>query len=192
MNTLLQRTRLVLAGASVMLGVAAFAPAANADECMIGEMRMFAGNFAPKNWALAEGQLLPISQNTALFSVLGTMYGGDGRTTFALPDMRGRAAIGAGQGVGLSLYQQGQKIGNESVTLNATHLPSHNHNVATATTRADLDTYSDGNTTIVTGPGSGTTLASSNVGGSAPVSVMQPSLAVPYIICTTGIFPSRN
>ncbi|WP_428742990.1 phage tail protein [Tenacibaculum sp.] len=93
----------------------------------IGEIVMFGGNFAPRGWAFCDGQLLPISQNTALFSILGTTYGGDGRTTFALPDLRGRAPIGPRQGPGLSDYRLGQRSGQETVTLNVTQIPSHNH-----------------------------------------------------------------
>ncbi len=96
-------------------------------EGMIGEVRMFAGNFAPRSWALCEGQLLPISQNTALFSILGTTYGGDGRTTFALPDLRGRVPIQQGNGPGLSSYNLGLKGGHEQVTLTEPNMPSHNH-----------------------------------------------------------------
>ena len=93
----------------------------------IGEIVMFGGNFAPRGWAFCDGQLLPIAQNTALFSILGTTYGGDGRTTFALPDLRGRAPIGPRQGPGLTDYRLGQRSGQETVTLNVTQIPSHNH-----------------------------------------------------------------
>lgn len=104
-------------------------------EGTIGEVRMFAGNFAPRNWSFCQGQLLAISSNTALFSILGTTYGGDGRTTFALPDLRGRVPIGPGTGPGLSPHQIGQKGGVENVTLNVTEIPSHTH---TAQGTADL------------------------------------------------------
>ncbi len=99
----------------------------NAQDQMLGEIRIFAGNFAPRGWAFCEGQLLPISQNTALFSLLGTIYGGDGRTTFALPDLRGRVAISAGNGPGLQDYRQGQRGGSEFTNLTTAQLPSHNH-----------------------------------------------------------------
>lgn len=95
----------------------------------IGEITMFGGNFAPRGWAFCDGQLLSIAQNTALFSILGTTYGGDGRTTFALPDLRGRAPIGPRNGPGLSDYRLGQKGGVETVTLNITQMPSHNHTI---------------------------------------------------------------
>ncbi|WP_108866589.1 phage tail protein [Aquimarina aquimarini] len=93
----------------------------------LGQIVLFGGNFAPRGWALCEGQLLPISQNSALFSILGTIYGGDGRTTFALPDLRGRAPIGAGGGPGLSDRRLGSRSGQETHTLNITEMPSHNH-----------------------------------------------------------------
>lgn len=102
------------------------------DDGMIGEIRLFAGNFAPRSWAFCDGQLLAISSNDALFSILGTTYGGDGRTTFALPDLRGRVASGTGQGPGLSNTNLGQKKGTENETLNATQLPSHTHGVGDA------------------------------------------------------------
>lgn len=93
----------------------------------IGEVRMFAANFAPMNWALCQGQILPIQQNTALFSILGTYYGGDGIRTFALPDLRGRSIAGVGQGQGLSFYNIGEQNGTETVTLISSNLPAHNH-----------------------------------------------------------------
>lgn len=97
------------------------------QETFLGEVKMFAGNFAPRGWALCQGQLLPISQNDALFSILGTIYGGDGRTTFALPDLRGRAAIGPGNGPGLSTYREGSQGGRENITLTVSNMPSHSH-----------------------------------------------------------------
>lgn len=96
----------------------------------IGEIVMFGGNFAPRGWAFCDGQLLSIAQNTALFSILGTTYGGDGRTTFALPDLRGRAPIGPRRGPGLSDYRLGQRGGTETTTLNITQLPNHSHSAA--------------------------------------------------------------
>lgn len=176
-------------------------------EPMIGEIRIFAGNFAPRNWAFCEGQLLAISQNQALFSILGTTYGGDGRTTFALPDLRGRVAIGPGSGPGLPTYRLGQKGGNPETYLNVTNLPAHNHTAAVnipisgddATTDeaggllsttdgakvyggAAGGNYNGGNTPVTVG----------NTGGNIPVNNMQPYLAVYYIIAMQGIFPSRN
>ncbi len=96
-------------------------------EPFIGEVKIFAGNFAPRGWAFCEGQLISIQQNTALFSLLGTTYGGDGRTTFGLPDLRGRVPMGMGRGPGLSDRREGQKLGEENVTLTTHNLPSHTH-----------------------------------------------------------------
>lgn len=96
-------------------------------EGMIGEIRMFGGNFAPRSWGLCQGQLLAISSNTALFSILGTTFGGDGRTSFGLPDFRGRAPIGQGRGPGLSSWSLGERAGSETVTLNVTQMPVHSH-----------------------------------------------------------------
>ena len=131
----------------------------------LGEISIFAGNFAPRGWALCEGQLLPIGQNQALFSLLGTIYGGDGRTTFALPDLRGRTAIGAGNGPGLTDRRLGAKGGSESITLNLSQIPSHSHSVPPTTGAA----------------GSG--FSHTN---------MQPWLAINYVVPTVGVFPSRN
>lgn len=99
----------------------------NAQDQMLGEIRIFAGNFAPRGWAFCDGQLLPISQNSALFSLLGTMYGGDGRTTFGLPDLRGRAVVSAGRGPGLQNYVQGARGGAEFKTLTVAQMPQHSH-----------------------------------------------------------------
>ena len=106
------------------------------SEPFIGDIRMFAGNFAPRNYALCDGQLVAISQNNALFSLLGTMYGGDGRTTFGLPEMRGRIPVHAGQGPGLSPRTWGQKAGTENVTITVNQLPSHTHDLKGTTATA--------------------------------------------------------
>src|SRR3954468_23228168 len=99
------------------------------SEPFLGEIRMFGGNFAPRGWAFCNGQILSIAQNTALFSLLGTTYGGNGQTTFGLPDLRGRVAVSAGQGPGLSNYSLGELAGSESVTLTSANMPAHNHSV---------------------------------------------------------------
>ncbi|MCB0395183.1 MAG: phage tail protein [Flavobacteriales bacterium] len=185
-------------------------------EGTIGEIRMFGGNFAPRTWALCDGQLLPISQNTALFSILGTTYGGDGRTTFALPDMRGRVAVHAGSGPGLSTYRLGQKGGIEQTTLNVLNMPSHNHtavpNLTTTVqvnnsdgedtrpngnflgqpTSGDLYIDSAGSNQKLGGVATSGTVDIGNNGGSQPFSNVQPFCTVNYIICLMGIFPSRN
>ncbi|MCA9638552.1 MAG: phage tail protein [Myxococcales bacterium] len=164
-------------------------------EPFLGQIMMFAGNFAPRGWALCDGQLLPISQNQALFSILGTTYGGDGRTTFALPDLRGRAPIHAGHGPGLSDYRLGQKGGAESVTLTVNQMPSHNHTLAmngegAATKQAGYLAASEiyGETADKSAPAN----TISNAGGNQPVSNIQPYVVVNYIIALQGIFPSRG
>ena len=171
-------------------------------ETFLGEIRMFAGNFAPTGWAFCQGQLLPIAQNQALFSLLGTTYGGDGRTSFALPDLRGRVPVGFGQGPGLSNREIGEKFGSELVTLNINQMPSHNHTVNAVTsegnqnlptnslpanTKALDKEYSDAN--------ANTTMKATMVnptGGNQPFGVSQPSLGVNFIIALQGVFPSRN
>jgi microcystin-dependent protein len=149
----------------------------------VGEIRMFAGNFAPVGWAFCDGQLLPVSQNAALFSLLGTTYGGDGRTTFALPDLRGRAPIHAGQGPGLSQRNLGAKGGEESVTLAEAQLPS-----TTGTTRAAV-TSIEPRPSIV---GSVTMEKPPVAAGGQPHNNMQPYLAVHFIIALVGVYPSRS
>jgi microcystin-dependent protein len=173
-------------------------------EAFLGEIRIFAGNFAPNGWALCEGQLLPIAQNTALFSLLGTMYGGDGKTNFALPDLRGRVVMAFGQGPGLSPYQQGQVGGAESEKLTAAQMPAHSHSVGATETATTNDPkgavpakyVSPAAGAHVYGAHSdGTAMNASMIGasgGGQPVSVMQPYLVINYIIAMQGIYPSRN
>jgi microcystin-dependent protein len=177
-------------------------------EGYIAEIRMFAGNFAPRSWAFCQGQILSIAQNTALFSLLGTTYGGNGQTTFALPDLRGRTAVGTGQGPGLSNIDLGQVAGAPSVTLTIVNMPAHTHTLAG--TLAMGAQSGAGNSISPTNnyPAAGTnlysatqdaqmaplngTLTASNAGGSQPFSIMSPYLGMNYIICLEGIFPSRN
>jgi len=181
-------------------------------EGVIGEIRMFAGNFAPRGWALCEGQLLPISSNQALFSILGTTYGGDGRTTFALPDLRGRVPLGPGQGAGLSIRKLGQKEGSESNTLSEQQMPAHTHNAkASVRPRANsgepdeadpvrnypavlnLDAETGYAKRANTKMGrSRVKISIDNTGESNPVNNMQPWLAVNFILCLEGIYPSRS
>ncbi len=169
-------------------------------EPYLGEITMFAGNFAPRGWAFCDGQLLAISQNSALFSLLGTIYGGDGRTTFALPDLRGRVPVHAGRGPGLSDYRQGQKGGNETQTLAVRQLPAHNHaifaneNVSNtknpegamlANPDAPMKLYSDQIGQLNMRP-------TGNTGGNQAVDIRQPYATVRYIIAVVGTYPSRN
>ncbi|MDO6596379.1 tail fiber protein [Oceanihabitans sp. 2_MG-2023] len=171
---------------------------------LIGEVQMFAGNFAPRNWAFCNGQLLLISDNTALFSILGTTYGGDGRTTFGLPDLRGRVVIHPGSGPGLSPYSLGQNGGVESVTLSPNQIPSHAHTTqvnATAPVDSGLETDIPNAAVWAQGEGYGTTgntqmsptaVQLANTGGSLPHTNIAPYKAVNYIICLNGYYPSRD
>ena len=169
-------------------------------EGYLAEIRMFAGNFSPRNWSFCAGQLLPIAQNTALFSLLGTTYGGDGRTTFALPDYRGRVPLSPGQGPGLSLYREGQRGGQETVTLNITQIPSHNHAVypgasGTPGVTNPANAYPADIGQPVYGAASSGNMGEAtvtNTGGNQSHTNIQPYLAVYFIICVSGIFPSRN
>ncbi len=170
-------------------------------EGTIAEIRLFAGTFAPRSWAFCNGQILSIASNTALFSLLGTTYGGNGTTTFALPDLRGRAAIHTGTGSGLSSRTLGQTGGAETVTLTAAQMPSHTHallpSTGTPNTASPAGAFLPvGSSRIYASAGpAGMALAGAsigNAGSSLPHENMQPFLAVNYIICTAGIFPSRN
>lgn len=166
-------------------------------EGMIGEIRLFGGNFAPRSWALCDGQLLSISSNTALFSILGTTYGGDGRSTFGLPDLRGRAPIHAGHGPGLSDRRLGAKGGQESVTLTVSQLPNHNHTLTVSSDEPSTKHPNDGFAAVgeyydATGNSTGPANSIGNTGGNQPVTLVQPFLALNYIICLQGIFPSRS
>jgi microcystin-dependent protein len=170
------------------------------SEPFVGEIKMFAGNFAPRNWAMCDGQLLAIAQNDALFSLLGTIYGGDGRTTFGLPDLRSRIPIHAGAGPGLPNRPIGSKSGSESVTLGPVQLSSHTHALQgssdPATTpdpsgsvfaRSSGDAYgSEFSASYMNGAG-----VSNSGGGQAHTNLM-PSLAVNFIVALFGTYPSRN
>lgn len=167
----------------------------------------FGGNFAPRGWALCQGQLLSIASNTALFSILGTTYGGNGQTTFALPDLRGRAIVGQGQGPGLAPYSLGEMAGVESTTLTTTQMPAHTHLVSAQATAASVPSPSGAflaeigagkAATSLYGPanaGTAVTMATSMIsqaGGSQPFSVLNPFTVINYIIALQGVFPSRN
>lgn len=168
----------------------------------IGEIRLVGFNFAPRGWALCNGQILPIAQNTALFSLLGTTYGGDGRTTFALPDLRGRVPLHAGQGPGLSARNLGESGGEASVTLLASQLPAHTHAVAASAAEAGERSPAGQQFANAVGslnswapPGSPVALAPDMVGGaggSQPHNNMAPTLVVNYIIALQGVFPPRS
>ena len=171
------------------------------SEPFVGEIRMFAGSFAPRGWALCDGQLLAIAQNNPLFSLLGTIYGGDGRTTFGLPDLRGRVPLHQGAGPGLSSRQMAQKIGVEQVTMNANELPSHTH-AFNAEALLALNLGPDQallaelpNDNIYATGTPPDTLDGSAIGpsgsGNSHQNVM-PFQCVSFLIALTGIYPSRN
>ena len=171
----------------------------------VAEIRIFPFNFAPKGWAFCDGQLLPISQNTALFSLLGTTYGGDGKSTFALPDMQGNAPLQPGQGQGLSLYDLGETSGVESVTLLQTEIPVHTHALmcqsqdpADQPAPSPLRAFAASQNANAYGPPNGTPIVPmapqtlSLAGGSLPHNNMQPYLTLSFCIALQGIFPPRG
>ncbi len=175
-------------------------------EPFVGQIIMFGGNFAIRGYALCNGQLMSIAQNTALFSLLGTTFGGDGRTTFGLPDLRGRVPIHQGQGPGLSNNDLGQSAGEEQVTLNANQIPVHTHpatanavngpgnsNVAAGNAWAkDLGTQSATySTSAPATPMKAGAVTVGNAGGSQPHPNMQPYLCINFLIALEGIYPSR-
>jgi len=168
------------------------------SEPFLAQIMMFGGNFAPRGWAFCSGQILPIAQNTALFSLLGTTYGGNGQTTFALPDLRGRVPMHPGQGPGLASYDLGQVGGAESATLTVNNLPTHNH-LAASSQAAATGSRPSGAVPSAGGSyaasGDGCTLNPAfiqNTGGNQPFDQHQPYLCVNFIIALEGIFPSRN
>ena len=180
-------------------------PAAAQSEPLLGQLMLFGGNFCPRGWTNADGQLLPISSNSALFSLFGTMYGGDGRTTFGLPDLRGRAAIHTGRGPGLANYRQGSKGGAESLTVTVTtnNMPSHKHAVQGTNSTAnlagpgtDLLARNASAPTYHNGPANVTMDASmiTNTGGGQPITVQKrsPFLTLRWCVALQGVFPSRN
>ena len=171
-------------------------------EFFIGYIGMFGGNFAPRNWAYCDGSLINVNDNTALFSILGTTYGGDGRTTFALPDLRGRLPMHPGSGPGLSTRRLGQKGGHENVTLNTNQLPAHSHsgNIKGLEEDANATDLADKALANHTGYHTGTpdtdlvagTVNFNNTGGGQSHDNVQPFLCVNFIMLMTGIYPSRN
>jgi microcystin-dependent protein len=183
-------------------------------EPFIGEIKIFGFNFAPRGYALCQGQIMSIAQNTALFSLLGTTYGGNGQQTFGLPDLRGRTPVGQGQGPGLRDVQMGEIAGTESVTLNVTQMPAHTH-IATATSAL----FAEGGTGTAANPAGKllaglpnlyiapdgsvpnkqlstesvtTAVTNSIAGNNQPVGILNPYLGLNYSIAVEGIFPSRN
>lgn len=168
----------------------------------VAEIRIFPFNFPPTGWAFCNGQLLPISQNTALFSLLGTTYGGDGKSTFALPDMQGNAPMQPGQGQGLSLRDLGEMSGVESVTLLVSEIPQHTHTLRASSDAGDL--FAPSQTASLAGSTGASAYQPSNAnlvpmapqalppaGGGLPHNNMQPYLTLNFCIALQGIFPQR-
>lgn len=210
-----------LLSATFLLGAAMPGVCQAGLDPFLGEIMIFAGNFCPRGYAPTNGQLMAISQNTALFSILGTMYGGDGRTTFALPNLQSRSVVGVGQGAGLSPVVQGENVGSESVTLTTSQLPPHSHgastSVAVATTlksssgNGSTDTpagkvlakqprtniYADGpaaanmDSSAVQSTASATTTVAP-AGNGHPVATRSPGLGLMHCIAIEGVYPSRN
>jgi len=178
-----------------------------ASQPLLGAIFIFAGNFAPRGYQLCQGQILPISQYAALFSILGTTYGGNGVSNFALPDLRGRAPIGQGNGLGLSPIVLGQSGGNQNATILSSNMPAHTHAVNVSTVAAAqtspknnflapvIDSTPAAATGYNTAATSGATLAPTAVaiaGQGLPMSIENPYLGINYIIAMQGIFPTRN
>jgi len=166
----------------------------------VAEIRIFPFNFAPKGWAWCDGQLLPLSQNTALFSLLGTTYGGDGKSTFALPDLQGRAPMHPGQGPGLSLHDLGETGGSETVTLLESEIPAHSHSVSASVSDGTSQTPADEK--LATGVGIGQYAPAANfvplsptaltpAGGDQPHNNLMPYLTFYFSIALQGVFPAR-
>jgi microcystin-dependent protein len=166
------------------------------SEPFVGEIRAFGFNFNPRGWAMCAGQLMSISQNTALFSLLGTQYGGNGQTTFGLPDLQGRVIVGQGNGSGLSQYIIGEIAGSENVLLNINQVPQHSHsqpvtNGPASATRPHNTVPAAGGSYAAASDG-GAFLATTPSGGSQPFQILQPLLVMNYCIALEGIFPARN
>tara|TARA_R110001583_G_C5658391_1_gene409420 strand:- start:2717 stop:3307 length:591 start_codon:yes stop_codon:yes gene_type:complete len=195
----MNRTKLInfIGAVSLLVGVIPINHAFAGQEPFIGEINYFAGNFAPRGWAFCDGQLLPIAPYTALFSLLGTTYGGDGRSTFALPALRGRVAVHYGAGPGLSPKSMGERAGSETVTATVNNLPAHTHsfNISSDTPSSTTPT----NRAIASGQiynidDVDRTLDNSSIGstgGNSSMNNMQPSIAARCIIALEGIYPSR-
>ncbi len=171
----------------------------------LGMIMIYGFNWAPKGWAICSGQFLSIAQNQALFALLGTMYGGNGTTTFQLPDLRTRVPLGMGQGLGLSNYDQGQVGGGMNKTLSIPEMPAHTHTINATNEKGDAGSPENAylaNSGARDNEYIGSAQATSkktmnagmvdNAGGSSPINIMQPYLTVNYCMALTGIFPSRN
>lgn len=189
-----------LAIAAVFAGVSWATPVtAQADEPMIGEIKAVAFNFCPRGWAEADGQLLAIASHQALFSLLGTQYGGDGRTTFGLPDLRGRSMVGVGRGPSLSHINQGQRGGSEFHTLNHGELPAHNHGAPVLLDTSNGQASESASGTVSLQPLTEDSLDNfvigkntADTGGSQPFNNRDPYLGMLHCVAKSGVFPSRE
>lgn len=199
-----RKTKAAVSAGAIFAGIALTVPATPAKagpEPFLGEIMMVGYTFCPRSWAEANGQLLPISNNSALYSLYGTTFGGDGRTTFALPDLRGRVPMHLGQGPGLSNRTLGQQGGSETNTLTTNQLPSHSHSLNGATAAANAVDPS-GNVLANTGRSDTYTSSAPNAqmnsgsigatGGGQAVNNMQPFLTIRYCVALNGVYPSRN
>lgn len=198
--TLSRTLKCALVGAASLFGLSAHA----GPNAYIGDVILTANSFCPRGTAEATGQLLPISSNTALFSLYGTTFGGDGRTTFALPDLRGRAPVHYGTGPGLTPYRLGERFGVEQTTLTVSNLPSHSHALKATTGSSNTDSPDGAALAGASAPNravSGATIDSSksfsgnavgHTGGSMPLNNLQPILAMRYCVYMQGTYPSRS
>lgn len=203
---------IMVAGGVLVTDARSNVAVAQSKRCMLGEIKLFAGDFAPHEWAFANGEILKIQDQQALYALLGKVYGGDGTTTFALPDLRGRIPVGAGKGGGLPQHIVGSKFGVEKIPLGPQHVPEHRHtaktvakimvtsnlsNVATpknnllARTRTDK-IYNSDDPKVTMSPNTITAETTTTNTGGGQLSNMQPSLGLHYIICIAGSFPMRN
>ena len=197
----LSRLLMNITGAALLISSIGWHSPASASEPFIGQIQYFPYNFPPRNWAFCNGQLLSIASNTALFSLLGTTYGGDGRTTLGIPDMRGRAPIHPGRGPGLSDYRGGQKGGVETVTLTSNHMPTHSHNllgtnnIGNQTSPAGGTLARDARDQTYRNEAPNTDMHAGSItsaGGGQAHNNMPPYLALNCNIALVGSFPSRN
>ena len=192
------------AAAALLIAAAPLPALAQASDPFLGQVMCAAFNFQPRGWAELNGQLLSIAQNTALFALLGTQYGGNGQTTFALPDMRGRAMLHAGQGPGLTLRDQGERAGAEAVSISVAQMPMHSHNVSPQASSSDGSLTSPLNAVPagtkpnakIYAPAPGNVsmgaVATSTTGTGAPVPTMSPYVTLRCFIALQGVFPSRD
>jgi len=198
----------LLSAAALAASMTTFAAPAAAQDDYLGNIMLVGYDFCPRGTTEANGQLLAISSNSALFSLYNTMYGGDGRTTFALPDLRSRTVIHVGQGPGLPNFRQGSKGGSENVTLTISNMPSHNHTAQLRASSGGPTTDDPTNAALADFPNGGTpiynntvspsvpmnpnSIAVSNNGGNIPVSIQNPYITLRYCVVLQGIYPSRG